>query len=61
MPWAAYYQDGEGGSRTFEQAEITDPLNRQETRNTAQLDLGARIDEMIEAPEISIELPVKFP
>ncbi|MFC1505253.1 hypothetical protein ACFL5W_01920 [Thermodesulfobacteriota bacterium] len=54
VPWAAYFQNIDGSSRTLEQSEIIDLLEQQSTENPDQIDLEAAIQKMIEAPEIKI-------
>lgn len=54
VPWAAYLQDGEGGSRAMEQPEIVDQLLQQSTENPDQIDLESAIRQVIEAQEIRI-------
>lgn len=56
IPWAAYYQDGKGDSRTLEQAEIIEMLMQQTTDNPDQIDLEAAIQQMIDAEEIKINI-----
>lgn len=56
VPWAAYIQDGKGGSRTLEQPEIIDMLMQQSTENPDQIDLEAAIQQIIDAQEIRITL-----
>ena len=54
VPWTAYLQDGEGGSRTMEQPEIVDQLLQQSTENPGPIDMESAIRQMIEAQEIRI-------
>ncbi len=56
VPWAAYIQDGKGGSRTLEQPEIIEMLMQQSTGNPDQIDLEAAIQQMIDAREVTIAL-----
>ena len=56
VPWAAYIQDGKGGSRTLEQPEIIEMLMQQSTENPDQIDLEAAIQQMIDAHEVRITL-----
>lgn len=54
--WAAYIQDGKGGSRTLEQPEIIEMLVQQSTENPDQIDLETAIQQMIDAHEVRITL-----
>jgi hypothetical protein len=54
VPWAAYFQDGNGGSRIFEQYEIIEQLLQQSAENPDQVDLEDAIHQMIDAHEIKI-------
>ncbi len=56
VPWAAYIQDGAGGSRTLEQDEIIGLLQEQSADNPDQIDLEDAIDDMEQAQEIKIEV-----
>jgi hypothetical protein len=56
VPWAAYIQDGAGGSRTFEQDEIVRMLKEQSTENPDQIDLEDAIQQMEKVKEIRIEI-----
>ena len=56
VPWAAYYQDRDGLSLTFEQRELVQTLEQQGTDNPDQIDLEAAIQIMAETEEIKIEL-----
>lgn len=56
VPWAAYIQDGHGGSSTLEQPEIIERLMQQSTENPDQIDLEDAIQQMIDAREIRITL-----
>ena len=56
VPWAAYIQDGTGGSRTLEQDEIVGLLKQQSTKNPDQIDLEEAIQQMEKVKEIKIEL-----
>ena len=55
-PWAAYLQDRDGTSSTFEQRELVQALEQQSTDNPDQIDLEAAIQTMTEAEEIKIKL-----
>ncbi|GMQ89017.1 MAG: hypothetical protein BMS9Abin09_0462 [Gammaproteobacteria bacterium] len=56
VPWAAYIQDGAGGSRTLEQDEIVSLLRQQSTENPDQIDLEDAIQQMEKIKEIKIEV-----
>ena len=56
VPWAAYYQDRDGSSSTFEQEELMQILEQQSTFNPDQIDMEAAIQSMTEAEEIKVEL-----
>jgi len=56
VPWAAYIQDGMGGSRTLEQDEILGLLKEQSTENPDQIDLESAIQQMEKIKEIRIEI-----
>ena len=56
VPWAAYYQDGEGGSRTLEQSELVEMLLEETAENPDQIDLEEAIGQMIDAKEIKINI-----
>ena len=56
VPWAACLQDGDGGHRTLEHAEIIALLKQQSTENPDQIDLEDAIQEMEKAKEIRIEV-----
>lgn len=56
VPWAAYYQNGDGESQTFEQTEIIDLLIQQSGENQDAIDLESAIQQMIEANEIKISV-----
>jgi len=56
IPWAAYNQDIDGSSSTFEQAELMQALEQQSTSNPDQIDMEAAIRSMTEAEEIKVEL-----
>lgn len=56
IPWAAYLQNGEGRSRTYEQQEILALLKAQSTENPDQINLEDAIQEMEMAREIKIAL-----
>ncbi len=55
VPWAAYIQDGAGGSRTLEQDEIVNLLKQQSAENPDQIDLEDAIQQMEKVKEIRIE------
>jgi hypothetical protein len=54
VPWAAYIQDGAGGSRTLEQDEIVSLLKEQSEENLDQIDLEDAIQKMEKVKEIRI-------
>lgn len=56
VPWAAYFQDRDGSSSTFEQEELMQTLEQQSTANPDQIDMEAAIQSMTEAEEIKVEL-----
>ncbi len=56
VPWAAYTQDGAGGSRTFEQDEILSLLKQQSTENPDRINLEDAIQQMEKVIEIKIEV-----
>ena len=55
VPWAAYIQDGAGGSRTLEQDEIVSLLKEQSEENPDQIDLEDAIQQMEKVKEIRID------
>jgi hypothetical protein len=56
IPWAAYYQDGDGSSSIWEQAEVMDMLMGQSKENPDQIDLEAAIQAMRDTAEIRIAI-----
>ena len=56
VPWAAYIQNTDGSSRTFEQPEIIELLMQQSSENPDQINIEIAIQQMIEAEEIKITL-----
>jgi hypothetical protein len=56
VPWAAYIQDGEGGSNTLEQDEIVNLLKEQSIEDPGQIDLEEAIQEMEKVKEIRVNI-----
>jgi len=56
IPWAAYLQDQDGHSTTFEQQELMQALEQQSIDNPDQVDLEAAIQIMTEAEEVKVEI-----
>ena len=56
VPWAAYLQNSDGSSSTFEQQQLMQILQQQSTENPDQIDLEAAIQFMTEVNEIKVEL-----
>jgi hypothetical protein len=57
VPWAAYYQDGDGSHFTLEQQVLFDALSAQNDENPDQIDLEEAIRSMGEAQEVEIAAP----
>lgn len=57
IPWAAYFQDGQGQSQTLEQAELVELLLQQSSDNPDAINLEDAIQKMVEAEEIKIPFP----
>ncbi len=55
VPWAAYFQDQDGSSVTYEQQELWDLLEQQSTENPDQIDLDQAIQQMKSLREVVIE------
>lgn len=56
VPWAAYIQNADGDSFTLEQVEIYDLLMKQCTENPDQIDMEQAIQQMVDAPEVKVQL-----
>lgn len=54
IPWAAYFQDEQGGQQTWEQTELFERLKEQSTNNPDQVDLETAIEIMGRAEEIRL-------
>ena len=56
IPWAAYYQDSDGSSFIWEQAELMEKIMEQSKDNPDQIDLEAAIQAMRETEEVRVKL-----
>lgn len=54
IPWAAYIQDEQGKQQTWEQSELFDRLQQQETNNPNQINLEDAIEIMQGLKEITL-------
>ena len=54
VPWAAYVQQSDGESKIYEQAALMQLLNAQSSDNPDQIDLEEAIQQMIDAPGITV-------
>jgi hypothetical protein len=55
VPWAAYIQQRDGSSQIVEQAALMELLKAQSEENPDQIDLEVAIQQMIDAPGVTIE------
>ncbi|MBT7307212.1 MAG: hypothetical protein HN842_03295 [Gammaproteobacteria bacterium] len=55
VPWAAYYQDSDGSSVTYEQEALWRLLMEQSIENPDQIDLDQAIEQMEELQEVVVK------
>lgn len=56
VPWAAYLQNPDGSSHTYEQQELFESLEQQDTDNPDQINLEDAIQMMASVKEIRIDI-----